>query len=190
MFSWNWKKEILTIPNLLSLFRLALIPVYVTVYLQAKSHREYVLSAGILAVSCLTDLLDGMIARRFHMISHVGKILDPLADKLTQLVLFLCLSSRYPLLYPVLALFLVKELFQLLAVIFSFRQGKALPGALPAGKLCTAVLFLSLIILVLFPQMNGIGADLLVLTDGLVLIFSFGSYVQAYYGRDRKVQDL
>lgn len=190
MFSWNWKKEILTIPNLLSLFRLALIPVYVQIYLQARTGREFTLAAGILAVSCLTDLLDGLIARRFHMISHVGKILDPLADKLTQLALFLCLSSRYVLLYPVLALFLVKELFQLFAVIYSFRRGKALPGALPAGKVCTAVLFLSMIALVLFPEMHGPGADLLVLTDGMVLLFSFVTYIQAYYGKQRKVQDL
>lgn len=190
MCSWNWKKEILTVPNLLSLFRLALIPLYVKAYLQARTGREYAIAAGILAASCLTDLLDGIIARRFHMISHVGKILDPLADKLTQLALFLCLSSQYPLLYPVLALFLAKELFQLFAMIFCFRQRKGLPGALPAGKVCTAVLFLSLIALVLFPQINGFGADLLVLTDGLVLIVSFSSYVQAYYGKHKKVQDL
>lgn len=190
MCSWNWKKEILTVPNLLSLFRLALIPVYVKAYLQARTGADYALAAGILAISCLTDLLDGFIARKFHMISHVGKLLDPLADKLTQLALFLCLSARYALLYPVLALFLVKELFQLFAVIFSFRQGKGLSGALPAGKVCTAVLFLSLIALVLFPEMNRFRADLLILTDGLVLCLSFASYVQAYFGTQRKVQDL
>ena len=94
MFSWNWKKEILTVPNLLSLFRLALIPVYISAYLRAQTGQDHALAAGILAVSCLTDLLDGIIARRFHMISHVGKVLDPLADKLTQLALFLCLSTR------------------------------------------------------------------------------------------------
>ena len=140
MFSWNWKKEILTIPNLLSLFRLALIPVYVRLYLHAGTNSEYLLAGSIMAFSCFTDLLDGLIARRFHMISHVGKILDPLADKLTQLTLLLCLSVKYPLLYPVLVLFLIKELFQLVAVIIHFRHGKALPGALGAGKICTAVL--------------------------------------------------
>lgn len=190
MFSWNWRKEILTVPNLLSLFRLALIPLYVRSYQQAQTRYDYLLAAGILAFSCLTDLLDGMIARRFQMISHVGKILDPLADKLTQLTLFLCLSDRYRLLHPVLALFVVKELFQLFAVILSFRRGVALPGALPAGKFCTAVLFLSLITLILFPNLNRPSANALVLTDGFVLFFSFVSYVQAYCGRNKKVQDL
>ena len=190
MFSWNWKKEILTVPNLLSLFRLALIPVYISAYLRAQTGRDHALAAGILAVSCLTDLLDGIIARLFHMISHVGKVLDPLADKLTQLALFLCLSTRYPLLYPVLALFLIKELFQLFAFLFSFRLGKALPGALPAGKICTGFLFLSLIAMVLLPQMHRSEANLLILADGLVLLVSFVSYIQAYCGKERKVQDL
>ena len=78
----NWKKEILTIPNLLSVFRIALIPVYLNIYLDGAYGR----AAAVLAVSCLTDLVDGKIARKFNMISNVGKVLDPLADKLTQLV--------------------------------------------------------------------------------------------------------
>lgn len=190
MFIRNWKKEIFTIPNLLSLFRLFLIPVYVELYLHAQTARDYALSAGILAISCLTDMVDGKIARNFNMISRVGKILDPLADKITQLVLILCLSVKYSLLYPVLALFLTKEIFQLLAVIIHYRKGKALPGALMAGKLCTTVLFVSLTVLVLFPSLNPIAVDILVLADAVFLLYSFVSYIQAYYGKNRKIQDL
>ena len=76
----DWKKEVFTIPNLLSLFRLLLIPVYVVIYLNADSLADYYIAAAILAVSCLTDLVDGKIARHFHMISTLGKFLDPLAD--------------------------------------------------------------------------------------------------------------
>lgn len=190
MFIRNWKKEILTIPNLLSLFRLLLIPVYVRLYLQASTNREYILAGSVMAVSCLTDLIDGKIARHFHMISHVGMVLDPMADKFTQLALILCLSFRYSLLYPVLALFVVKELFQLFAMILCLRQGKALPGALPAGKICTAVLFVSLIGLVLFPDLDPFLANLTVLTDTFVLLFSFVCYLQAYCGSNKKIQDL
>ena len=78
----NWKREICTIPNLLSLFRLTLIPVYLNLYLNAQTTRDYTMSAVILGVSCMTDLVDGKIARRYNMISNVGKVLDPLADKL------------------------------------------------------------------------------------------------------------
>ena len=69
MFIKNWKKEIFTIPNLLSLFRLILIPVYASLYLSATEQYQYVLAGMILAVSCLTDMIDGKIARKFHMIT-------------------------------------------------------------------------------------------------------------------------
>ena len=133
----NWKKEIFTIPNILSLFRLALIPVYVLIYLNAKEPSHYFISAGILAVSCLTDLIDGKIARKFNMISTLGKILDPLADKLTQFTLIWCLAVRYQALQYLFALFLVKESFQTIAGMVNLRKGKMLDGALISGKVCT-----------------------------------------------------
>ena len=111
----DWKKEVFTIPNLLSLFRLALIPVYIYIYLGATETYQYITAGTIMAVSCLTDLIDGKVARRFNMVSTLGKILDPLADKITQFTLTVCLSLKHPQLFPVLALFVVKELFQLIA---------------------------------------------------------------------------
>ena len=145
MYMKDWKKEILTIPNLLSLFRLVLIPVYVVIYLNAQAVTDYYIAGGILAVSCLTDALDGKIARHFGMISNLGKILDPLADKATQFTLILCLAIRHPILWTLVALFVVKESFQLIAGLIILRQGKILSGALLAGKISTAVLFVSLI---------------------------------------------
>lgn len=190
MFIKNWKKEILTIPNLLSLFRLVLIPVYVYIYLNATEDSEYLLAGAIMALSCLTDMVDGKIARHFNMISNVGKVLDPLADKFTQLALILCLSAKYAILYPVLVLFLVKEFFQLFVAIFHIRKGKALNGALMAGKICTTVMFISLIALVLFPHMNEIAVDIIVLVDAGFLVNSFVCYFLAYFGKNRKVQDV
>ena len=105
----NWKKEILTIPNILSLFRLLLIPVYVAIYQNAQEASDYYLAAGILTVSCLTDMIDGKIARHFNMISSVGKILDPIADKATQFTLIICLMVRYPILKYLVFLFVLKE---------------------------------------------------------------------------------
>ena len=84
----NWKKEILSIPNILSLFRLLLIPVYTVLFLRAERPVDYWWAAGILAVSTLTDMVDGKIARRFHMVTNLGKILDPVADKATQCIRF------------------------------------------------------------------------------------------------------
>jgi len=190
MFSEKWKKEIITIPNLLSLFRIVLIPVYVSVYLGATDDRQYLLAGSILALSCLTDMADGMIARKFHMITNLGKVLDPLADKLTQLALILSLSAKYSVLYPVLALFLAKELFQGGAFLFFAQKGKVLPGALFAGKICTTVLFVSLILLVMFPRIHPNTVLLLTLTDTGFLLYSFGSYLAAYFGKRNCLTDL
>ncbi len=190
MFIKNWRTEILTIPNLLSLFRLVLIPVYVYIYLNAVEAYQFYTAGMIMAVSCLTDAVDGKIARHFNMISTLGKILDPLADKVTQFTLTFCLSLKYPVLNPVLMLFVVKEAFQTVVGLVHLRQGRMLPGALMAGKVCTTVLFVSLIALVLFPTMNPTLVEAIAVIDGFFLMVSFVSYILAYYGKNTKVQDM
>ena len=188
----DWKKEILTIPNMLSLFRLVLIPVYVLIYLNASEPVHYYIAGGILAVSCLTDLIDGQIARRFNMISTVGKVLDPFADKLTQFTLAVCLAIQFPVVWIMVCLIFVKEVFQLIAGIVAFRKGQMLKGALIAGKICTAILFLSLIILVLTPPQLLSDKVVAVVTavDVVFLLIAFISYARAYYKHSPMIQDL
>ena len=186
----KWKKDIFTIPNLLSLFRLVLIPVYVVIYLNAQEPGQYITAGAILAVSCLTDMVDGKIARKFDMISTVGKVLDPVADKATQFTLTLCLSLRYPALRPVLGLFVIKETFQIVAGGLALRKGKMLPGALMAGKVCTTVLFVSLILLVLFPEIPYHAVTVIAVVDAVFLSISFVSYFLAYFGKNVKTEDL
>lgn len=186
----NWKKEIFTIPNILSLFRLALIPVYVLIYLNAKEPSHYFISAGILAVSCLTDLIDGKIARKFNMISTLGKILDPLADKLTQFTLILCLGVRYQALRYLFALFLIKEGFQTIAGMVNLRKGKMLDGALISGKVCTTVLFSSLIVMVLIPTLEVKTVNTIAMVDALFMLIAFVDYIRAYFGKHKKVYNI
>ena len=190
MFIKDWKKDVFTIPNILSMFRLVLIPVYVVLYLNAAELTDYFLAAAILAVSCLTDMIDGKIARHFNMISTLGKILDPIADKATQFTLTLCLSIKYPVLRFVLALFVIKELFQGIAGLVNLKKGKMLPGALIPGKICTMVLFISLILLVLLPNLSENWINTIAILDTGFLTWSFISYVFAYFGKNIKVQDM
>lgn len=190
MFSEKWKREIVTVPNLLSLFRIILIPTYLLVYRSATQTSQYLLAGSILTISCMTDIADGMIARKYQKITNLGKILDPLADKLTQFALILSLSGKYHALYPIIVLFLCKELFQCGALLFFAQRGKVLPGALFAGKLCTAVLFVSLILLVTFPQIHPGTVELLILTDAIALFYSFLSYFTAYFGKRNDLTNL
>lgn len=186
----DWKKEIFTIPNLLSLFRLVLIPVYVVIYLNARDNTDYYIAAGILAVSCLTDLIDGKIARHFNMISNFGKILDPVADKATQFTLIVCLTMKYPFLMSLVILFVVKESFQLIAGGINLRKGKMLKGALLSGKICTTVLFLSLIFMVMIPNLPNKLVNAMATVDFIFMLISFGDYLITYFKRESKFQLL
>ena len=186
----DWKKDILTIPNLLSVFRLVLIPVYIVIYLNAKDATDYYIAGGILAVSCLTDAIDGKIARHFNMISTLGKILDPLADKITQFTLVVCLAIRYPVLWVLVSLFVIKESFQLIAGFLTLRRGKMLTGALLAGKISTTVLFVSLILLVLMPNLSELAVQIITAVDCAVLIVAFIGYARAYYTHSPMIQEL
>ena len=190
MFIKDWRKEIFTIPNMLSLFRLVLIPIYVTIYLNAQTASDYYLAAGILAVSCLTDMIDGKVARHFNMITSLGKVLDPIADKATQLTLIICLTLKYKVLQYLLALFILKEGFQLVAGSINLHKGKMLKGALLSGKICTTVLFISLIILVMLPELNMQIVNVVVGIDAVSMLIAFAAYIIAYFFMDNKFQSL
>ena len=186
----DWKKEIFTIPNLLSLFRLILIPVYIVIYLNASNAADYFLAAAILAVSCLTDMIDGKIARHFNMISTLGKILDPLADKATQFSLIICLAVKYPVLWYLVGLFIIKESFQLIAGGVILRKGKMLKGALLSGKICTTILFVSLIVMVMIPSLDAKAVNIIALVDAIFMVIAFADYAIAYFARESKFQTI
>ena len=116
--------------------------------------------------------------------------MDPLADKLTQFSLTVCLSIRYPVLRGVLILFVIKELFQLTAAYILFRRGKVLSGALWAGKICTTVLFISFIVLILIPELPANLVTAIAIVDALFLSVAFIRYFLAFFGKNQKLQDL
>lgn len=82
--------RILTVPNTLTVFRMVLTPVFVTLLF----YQRFVLALGVFVLAGLTDGLDGLLARRFHQQSQLGTILDPIADKLMMVTSFVVLSMR------------------------------------------------------------------------------------------------
>lgn len=190
MYIKNWKKEIFTIPNLLSLFRLLLIPVYVTIYLHANTMRDYFLAAAILAVSCLTDLVDGKIARQYNQVSTLGKILDPFADKTTQFTLILFLAVKYPVIWLMATLFVIKESFQLIAALVNLKRGRMLSGALLSGKLCTAILFISLIVIIVNPLLPEDIINTITSIDLIFMAIALGNYIFTYCKCESKFQTV
>lgn len=138
--------KILTIPNLLSALRVCLIPVFARLYLKG----DYAGTVAVLLLSGVTDIADGFIARRFGMISDLGKVLDPVADKLTQAVMLLCLISRSPLMLVPFALMAVKEVFMSVTGIMIIRRTGVVRGAEWHGKAATVLLYAMMILHVIW----------------------------------------
>lgn len=174
------RKEIFSIPNLMGYFRILLIPLFSWLYCSADSVGDYYAAAAVVGVSGLTDMFDGKIARRFHMITELGKFIDPLADKLTQAALLICLAIRYPLMRAVLALFIIKEGFMLVMGGLLLPKGRKLDGAMWFGKVCTAVLYAALFLLLLLPGIGEGAANALIAVCGAFLLFSFLMYIPVF----------
>ena len=174
------KREIFSIPNLMGYFRILLIPLFSWMYCTADSTGDYYAAAVVVGISGLTDMFDGKIARRFNMITELGKFIDPLADKLTQAALLICLAVRYPLMRAVLVLFVIKEGFMVVMGALLLPRGKKLDGAMWFGKVCTAVLYAVLFLLLLLPGIGTMAANVLIGICGAFLLFSFLMYIPVF----------
>lgn len=167
--STNWRKEIQTIPNLLSIFRILLLPIYLYFVLR----QSFYVAGTIIVVSGLSDYLDGVIARRYNQVTGLGKVLDPFADKLTQLFLILSMAWYRPWLWLLFGLFLIKEGFMFVAGLIGLSKNIKLSGAKWYGKVATAVIYVGMILLLLFPELPTLWVRVIfaVITYGLLQSF-------------------
>ena len=155
----RYENRIVTLPNALTLFRVLLIPVFVWLYGSLKNH---VWSAAVLGLSALTDLVDGWMARHFRMESNLGRILDPVADKLTQAAMCLMLLSRYPTMLALLIFFGVKEaLLAALGYCYMRRTG-IVNSARWYGKASSIVQYGVMLGIILSPEISDYTAHVLI----------------------------
>ena len=170
-----WKKEnVLTIPNLLTCIRLLLIPLIVWLYC---GKRNYPAAAGVIVLSGITDIADGIIARKFNMVSDLGKILDPVADKLTQAAMMLCLLSRYEWMLWLFLFFAVKELSTGISGLLVIRKKDVVNSAKWFGKLSTVVLDVVMFLLFLFPNIGTACAKGMIALCAAVMLLSLVKYL-------------
>lgn len=173
-FVWN-------IPNALSIVRLLLLPVFVVLILVVERNADVpVWSFAVLVLSGVTDSLDGIIARRFNQITDIGKLLDPVADKITQVTVVICLAVRYTVLIPLVVICLIKELIQAAGGYILLRRGEKIQGARWFGKVSTFVFYGAMALIVLLPDMpDWVRIGLVVLVAALML-FSFIKYMMMF----------
>ena len=177
------KRELFSIPNILTYFRILLIPVFVVFYLNsAHNFNCYIASVMVLAASGITEVLEGKIARKYDQITELGKVLDPVADKLSQCAILACLVMRYRLFFAVLAVFVVKEITMAVLALIFYRLGRKLKGAHWYGKIATSSFYIITIFLLLAPP-NKVPEWLstaLILLSGAFMIFAFIMYIRVY----------
>lgn len=180
----SYLKKNLTIPNLLSVFRILLIPLFIYLYLE-RSAVDYGISAGVvLLISGATDMLDGYIARHFNQITQLGQILDPIADKLTQATVVICIAIMHQqnkLLIPLVLIFLAKEILMGIGSLVLLRRGARPTAALWFGKVATMVFYAVMLIIVFFPAMNDLAVTILVAIVAAFMVFALIRYAMLFF---------
>ncbi len=175
----KYKKKIITIPNILSMVRICLIPVIVWLFLGKEN---YLLTGIFVLISGLTDVVDGMIARRFNMISDVGKVLDPIADKATQAVVIILLAIRFPLMLIPLAIGIVKEIFMAISGYMIVKKCDVVLGANWHGKLATVVLTATMALHLVWYNIDPTVSLIMILLSAAFIALSLTLYAIRNFG--------
>lgn len=135
------KQNIWNVPNALTMLRMLLIPVYWFLMMDGRTYP----ALAVFVVASLTDLADGYIARKYHLITDFGKLMDPLADKLMVLSVMLSLALRGMAPWAALVILLCKEALMVLGGMVLYRKGVVV-YARKIGKVAQALVVASLIL--------------------------------------------
>lgn len=172
------RKQIFTIPNFLSFLRLCMIPLIIWLYCAQKN---YVLTAVVLVLSGLTDTIDGFIARRFNMVTDLGKALDPIADKLTQASVMFCLLTRFQMMLVPLLLLIFKEVCNGIMSLFVIKKTGKVCGADWHGKVCTWLLYAMMFLHIVWFDISRQWSTALISICVIMMTVSFALYMVRNY---------
>ena len=175
----KYKKKIITIPNILSMVRICLIPLIVWLYL---GKGDYILTGIFVIISGLTDIVDGYIARTFHMISDVGKVLDPIADKATQAVVMILLATSFPLMVLPICLMVVKELFMAITGYMIIKKCDVVLGAHWYGKAATVILTITMALHLIWHNILPIVSVITISLSSAMILLALVLYSKRNFG--------
>ena len=173
----------LTVPNALSVLRIIVIPFFAWFFMQD----QLAIAVALLVLSGLSDCVDGFIARKLNQVTELGKMLDPLADKLTQGVVALCLAIKFPVICPALLVFILKELVMLCGAILLLKKKKRPCAAQWYGKVATVMFYISVSVIVVIdgffpvkPVTFEVVAYVLLILTAAMMIYSAVRYFQIF----------
>lgn len=162
------------IPNILSIVRLALVPIFVYVFL-ILNERSWALF--IFALASATDILDGYLARKNGWITQAGKVLDPLADKLMQAAVIICLTIKNIFFIWIAALLLIKDTGMLIGSLFIIRRKHDIAVSNWYGKAATVIFFCITAVFIL----NDSNMDLNIVLGVILAIVLITAFLLYYF---------
>ncbi len=148
-------KEIFNIPNILTILRI----IFIIPFVLAVYKNNYALAGIVLVISGISDLVDGIIARKYNQITKLGKMLDPTADKLTLMAVMICFGVKFPKIFPFMILLIVKEILMLLAGAVLLKHKLTPPSARWYGKISTVIFYISVITIILLKAVWNIDSE-------------------------------
>ena len=183
-------KDLMTIPNAISFIRILLITPFVAFFIS----KMYVAATVTVAISGISDFFDGMIARKFHQESELGKILDPLADKLTLIAVGICLVFIEPYVLPLMVIMVTKDILMIVGGTLIIQKGVIPPKSSWYGKVSTFMFYISVAAVVLMAVFNYVNKPLslaLLSVTALMMIYSLINYALIFFKiqRDLKGND-
>jgi len=158
-------------------FRIIIIPIFLILYYNATTSRDYFVAFFLLALSLITDLIDGFVARKFNMITDFGKALDPFADKLTQGSLAIAVTFHYPFMIVGLLLFIVKEFYMGIMGLYLKKKYNIWNGAKWYGKICTVIIDVCVFALLLFRDIPTPVATIIIVFMIVCMCISLIKYI-------------
>jgi len=170
-------KDAFSIPNIMSYIRILLIPVFMIVYIK---YDNSLLALILIIISSMTDVLDGIVARKFNMVTDWGKLVDPLADKLTQFCIMISLITKFPYFLWLAIIILVKEVVSLAYGYYVFHETGVVKSADWHGKLSTCLLVGTFMAHFIWPKMDTSISYILVIACGGMMVLSFALYLIRY----------
>lgn len=173
----------MNIPNILTLFRILLVPLFVIIFF-SNMESSLFYSISIFLLAGITDILDGYIARKHNLITKLGIVLDPLADKLMLLTVLFCLSINNIIPMWILIIISLKELVMIVAGGILYNKNFIIPSN-KFGKLSTFMFYISIFFLIFNKKLSKYLLNLSV----IMAIITFLNYVLIYIKKKSNIKE-
>ena len=167
------------IPNYITIFRLILVFVFISIFTSDLDNKSLYCVVTFI-VSGLSDVLDGFLARKYKIISNFGKLMDPLADKLMQITVAICIATKESSLFWVPVFLVLKECFMIFGAAKLLKKDNVVVQANFFGKLASVIYFLVFLVIMIFENINPLVEQCLCISFVVVSVLAFVNYINCY----------